>query len=183
MASVTCEADLVALGGDASFPEVPREMVEEQTWHVRMARRWRRREHITSLEAESAVIAVRAICREHAGRGRRHLVLSDSMSWVLCATKGRSSRPGMIARCRELAALSIASNSSFTFRWFSSERNPADEPSSPTGEDRSQTDDEPTTPAEIESENDEASSSFKSKVTKWCARRNRFIQGSVAVDA
>ena len=64
-----------------------------------------------------------------------------------------------------------------------SEDNPADEPSSPTGEDRSQTDDEPTTPAEIESENDEASSSFKSKVTKWCARRNRFIQGSVAVDA
>ena len=54
-----------------------------------MARRWRLREHITALEAESAVPAVRAICREHAGRGQRHLVLSDSMSCVHWATTDR----------------------------------------------------------------------------------------------
>ena len=105
------------------------ELYAAKDWRVLCARRWRRPERIVGLECEGALWTVRTICRKRLSRKRQHLVLSDRMSWVCAATKGRSSIWSLARRTSELCGLCLASKTRVRYRGFLSECNPADEPS------------------------------------------------------
>lgn len=59
----------------------------------------------------------------------RCLVLGDSLTVALMASKGRSSSRGMLSACRRLAALGLGGGCALTIRWVPSELNAADAPS------------------------------------------------------
>jgi hypothetical protein len=65
------------------------------------------------LNSKAGVWAARALIQTKRCAGKRHLILSDSMSGVGAATKGRASPGSTLRRGRELLALSIAAEASF----------------------------------------------------------------------
>ncbi|CAK0812625.1 unnamed protein product, partial [Prorocentrum cordatum] len=93
----------------APFPEVPKSMCDGD-WSLVMSQKWARKEAQVVLEARSLVLAVKHIVRSTQNFGRKHLVLNDCMAPILAVTKGRSSCPGMLQCCRQIAALLAASN-------------------------------------------------------------------------
>ena len=72
----------MAAGVREAFEEVP-PAVLNAPWRILWARRFRRSEAITALEAEAAVMAVRACVRERPQLGLHHLFLSDSLAWAV----------------------------------------------------------------------------------------------------
>ncbi|CAK0813159.1 unnamed protein product, partial [Prorocentrum cordatum] len=120
---------LRALGLRSAFEEVPSALARGGDWGVVAARRWRRKDKILALEAEAALWQVRRLARSRLSAQKRHLVLSDSMAWVLTSCKGRSSSWYLLRRCREFCAMSLALGARVSFRWIPSEWNSADEPS------------------------------------------------------
>ena len=69
------------------------------------------------------------LARSQRNLGKKHLVLSDSMSAILAISKGRSSTSSMNRVCRQVAALCFFTGMSLEGRWIPSELNPADLPS------------------------------------------------------
>ncbi|CAK0899549.1 unnamed protein product, partial [Prorocentrum cordatum] len=120
---------LRALGLRSAFEEVPSAPARGGDWGVVAARRWRRKDKILALEAEAALWQVRRLARSRPSAQKRHLVLSDSMAWVLTSCKGRSSSWYLLRRCREFCAMSLALGARVSFRWIPSEWNSAEEPS------------------------------------------------------
>ncbi|CAK0855849.1 unnamed protein product, partial [Prorocentrum cordatum] len=105
---------LRALGLRSAFEEVPPALARGGDWGVVAARRWRRRDKILALEAEAALWQVRRLARSRLSAQKRHLVLSDSMAWVLTACKGRSSSWYLLRRrgfAGQRALLGFASSS------------------------------------------------------------------------
>ena len=111
------------------FRKFPAEVHAADERRVPCARRWKRPERIMELECEAALWPFRSICRKAYSWRRQHLILSDSMSSVCGATKCRTSFWTLARRAREMGGLCLASIASVRYRWFQSERNPADEPS------------------------------------------------------
>ncbi|CAK0874888.1 unnamed protein product [Prorocentrum cordatum] len=99
---------LRALGLRSAFEEVPSALARGDDWGVVAARRWRRKDKILALEAEAALWQVRRLARSRLSAQKRHLVLSDSMAWVLTSCKGRSSSWYLLRRCREFCAMCLA---------------------------------------------------------------------------
>ena len=111
-----------------TFDEVPADFIGGP-WEKIEGGPWDRDEAIPVLEGRAIVWAVQHIVRSQTGLGKRHLILSDSMSAVLALTKGRSGSGGMMRVCRQVAALAFASGIDLHYRWLASEINPADGPS------------------------------------------------------
>ena len=99
---------LVAMGARSKFPEVPYSMAKSASWRVAISRKWRHKEKILELEAEAGAFAVRKLSRLHSARGLRHVILSDNMACVCAFTKGRSTNYGVLRRCQEVCALTLA---------------------------------------------------------------------------
>ncbi|CAK0806514.1 unnamed protein product, partial [Prorocentrum cordatum] len=105
---------LRALGLRSAFEEVPSALARGDDWGVVAARRWRRKDKILALEAEAALWQVRRLARSRLSAQKRHLVLSDSMAWVLTSCKGRSSSWYLLRRrgfTGQRALLGFASSS------------------------------------------------------------------------
>lgn len=90
---------------------------------------WRRPATLPVYEARSVLFAVKHSLRNRDGFGRRHVILSDSMTATCAISRGRS--PGFQLRqvCRQIGALALCSGSYYHIRWIPSEWNPADNPS------------------------------------------------------
>lgn len=108
--------------------EVPLGFIGED-WKKVDSARWERVEGIPTLEGRSVVWLGQHLARSQKNLGRRHLILTDSMSVTLSLTKGRSSTRSLNRVCRQMAALELMSGMQFSYRWLPSEVNPADFPS------------------------------------------------------
>jgi hypothetical protein len=98
-------------------------------WQTIVSSRWKRAEHINSLEATSLRSAVRWIRGHSDVVGRRVLILSDSAVVVAATTKGRSSSRLLLMHCRLTAAFVLSCGLRLFIHWIPSEVNPADDAS------------------------------------------------------
>ena len=114
----------LCLGTRTVFPEIPVTLYAADGWRVLCARLSKRPERMRPLCGHSERFAEKSQSRQ-----RKHLILSDSVSWVCASTKGRSSIWSVARRARGLRGLCLASDATVCYRWFLSERSPADEPS------------------------------------------------------
>ncbi|CAK0883482.1 unnamed protein product, partial [Prorocentrum cordatum] len=111
------------------FEDVPLDLLRAP-WRVCGRQRWKRPStSMPALEAEALLYGVRHLLRSVANLGSRLLVIGDSISASLAATKGRSSSDGMLSVTRRLGALLLGTGSLLRSRWIASELNPADGPS------------------------------------------------------
>lgn len=72
---------------------------------------------------------VKHILRNRQNFGKRHLILSDSLTATCAISRGRSQIYKLRRVCCQIGALALCSNSCFHIRWIPSEWNPADNPS------------------------------------------------------
>ena len=101
----------------------------DRNWRRVESNKWHRAEPIPVLEGRTIVWLVQHLARSQANHGRRHLIISDSMTSVLALTKGRGNSRALNRVCRQVGALSLACGLQLNFRWVASEMNPADSPS------------------------------------------------------
>ena len=81
------------------------------------------------LEARASLFAVRRLMRKVDNLGKRHLILTDSLTAACAFSKGRSQSHRMRTVVQRVSALLLAGGSSLVCRWLPSEWNPADSPS------------------------------------------------------
>ena len=108
--------------------EVPLSFIGED-WSKVDSAGWDRVEPIPILEGRSVVWLLQHLARSQKNLGKKHLLLTDSMSVTLALSKGRSSCRTMNRICRQVAALELMSGMHVHLRWIPSELNPADLPS------------------------------------------------------
>ena len=108
--------------------EVPVEFVGSD-WRQVDGAKWDREEAIPILEGRALIWLGQHLARSRKQHGKKHLILTDSMSAILALNKGRSSAGTMNRVCRQHAALMFATGMFFSLRWVPSELNPADRPS------------------------------------------------------
>ncbi|CAK0850468.1 unnamed protein product, partial [Prorocentrum cordatum] len=112
-----------------SFEDVPLDLLRAP-WRLCGRQRWKRAStSMPALEAEALLYGVRHLLRSVANLGSRLLVIGNSISASLAATKGRSSCDGMLSVTRRLGALLLGTGSLLRSRWIASELIPADGPS------------------------------------------------------
>eukprot|EP00971_Amphidinium_carterae_P212443 4216256-Amphidinium_carterae.2 len=95
-------------------------------WKRAVRKKWTRDEPQAILEARAGLLALRHISRRTGNLGKMHLLFSDAMTFVLSATKGRSSSWKMNRILRCWGALSLAGRMYTQVRWIASEQNAAD---------------------------------------------------------
>ena len=113
---------------DEVFKQLPFKAVD-RNWKVVGRYKWKRVEPIPVLEARASLFAVKHALRSQSAFNKRHLVLSDSISAVCALERGRGKSFSMRRVTQQVCALTLASNTSFCYRWLPSEWNPADGPS------------------------------------------------------
>ena len=102
--------------------------VNQLSWTTAYSHIWRREEHINGLEASILASSVQwaASCNL---ASQNILWLTDSSATLGCLVKGRSSIGRMLARCRKVAAVTIAHDIHPRIVFVPSEINPADDQS------------------------------------------------------
>ncbi|CAK0843265.1 unnamed protein product, partial [Prorocentrum cordatum] len=110
---------------DPSFEEVPPDIWRDH-WHPVLSVPWRRPAPQVILEARSGVMALKHKLRSKRSFRKAHVMLNDAMAPILALAKGRSSAPALLAVCRQVACLLLASGSAAYWRWLPSEFNSAD---------------------------------------------------------
>eukprot|EP00435_Cladocopium_sp_Y103_P060578 s48_g22.t1 len=126
--TLTSEATCHNQVGTGDYLEVPLQFIGED-WSKVDGAKWDRVEPIPVLEGRAVVWLCQHLARSQKNLGRKHLILTDSMSVTLALTKGRSSSSSMNRVCRQVAAITLATGMMFHLRWIPSELNPADFPS------------------------------------------------------
>ena len=108
--------------------ELSPEFLDRQ-WHRVESNAWCRHEPIPILEGRTIVWLVQHLARSQANHGKRHMIISDSMTAILALSKGRGHSKALNRVCRQVGALSLACGFQLHYRWVASELNPADAPS------------------------------------------------------
>lgn len=103
--------------------------VLHKSWKMVGRHRWKRSEPIPVLEARAALFGVKHVLRNRNNFGKRHLILSDSITAVCCLDRGRGRAFKMRRVSQQVGALCLATHTSFSYRWLPSEWNTADGPS------------------------------------------------------
>ena len=111
-----------------TFSSVPFEVVN-RSWKVVGRHRWQHVETMPVYEARSTLHAVRHLMRNSENFGKRHVVLSDSMTAILAYSKGRAHAHRLRRVVQQTSAYVLATGSNVYVRWIPSEWNPADNPS------------------------------------------------------
>ena len=106
-----------------SFQDVNR------SWVTTGMHRWRRPITLPVAEARAALYAVKHSLRACGSFGKKHVILSDSMTATLAISRGRSKHYHLRRVCQQVAALALCTGSQFFLRWIPSEMNPSDNPS------------------------------------------------------
>ena len=107
-------------------PPVPRSVWGGDWCRVSSAP-WTRQESQAVLEGRAGVWSINHVARSAQSFGKRHLLLSDAMSFTLAATKGRSSTPAMCRVVRQWSAICLAGFLYPRIRWVPSEHNAGDD--------------------------------------------------------
>ena len=103
-------------------------LVEQARWTTAYAHKWRRQEHIGCLEASIPASSLHWAASKGL-QDHNFIFLTDSSSTLGAFSKGRSSIGNLLARCREVAAITLAHNLSPRFCFIPTKINPADAPS------------------------------------------------------
>lgn len=122
----TNEASVDPFQLNPEFLEIEERFMSPESWEFCFAVHMQHREHITLLEGQGIVAALRHKLRACESFGRRHLHFNDNLAAVLIAEKGRSGSYEMLRVCRRLACLLLCANCSLITRWIPSEWNVAD---------------------------------------------------------
>lgn len=100
-----------------------------RSWVTTGMHRWRRPLTLPVAEARAALYAVKHSLRACGSFGKKHVILSDSMTATLAISRGRSKHYHLRRVCQQVAALALCTGSQFFLRWIPSEMNPSDNPS------------------------------------------------------
>jgi len=103
-------------------------LVKSLSWETAFCHKWRRSQHINSLECNAAVLAIEWAV-SHPITGHRAILLSDSLVTIGALQKGRSSSVELALPCRRFAAVVMAHDLQPILIHIPSELNPADGPS------------------------------------------------------
>ena len=110
------------------FGNVPFEAVDRK-WKTIAKFSWKTGASLPVCEARSVLFAVKHALRSPESFGKRHVILSDSLTATCAISRGRSSGFQLRHVCCQIGALALATGSYFSVRWIPSEWNPADNPS------------------------------------------------------
>ncbi len=110
------------------FVPFPFQVLKKQ-WRVVGRYKWKRQEPIPVLEARAALHGIKHVLRSVDNFGKRHLVLSDSITAVCALDRGRGKAFKMRRVTQQVGAMCLATHTVFSYRWLPSEWNPADGPS------------------------------------------------------
>ncbi|CAE7615478.1 unnamed protein product [Symbiodinium sp. CCMP2592] len=113
---------------DSQFSPVPFEDID-RAWTTTGMHRWRRPLTLPVAEARAALYAVKHCLRAGGSFGKKHVILSDSMTATLAISRGRSKHYHLRRVCQQVASLALCTGSQFFLRWIPSEMNPSDNPS------------------------------------------------------
>ena len=113
----------------SEFKEIPAGVLSFEAWHTVFSGAWDYHENILRTEGRAMISGIRHKLRAARSQQRRHLVLVDNLSLALGVCKGRSGSSLLNNTCRQVCALSLASDCRVHVRWIPSERNAADKPS------------------------------------------------------
>ena len=113
---------------DSGFCNVPFSSVNRD-WTTVGMHRWRKKSSLPVYEGRASLFAVKHILRSKRNFGKRHVILSDSLTATCAISRGRSPRFNLRRVCSQIGALALATGSYFCIRWIPSEWNPADNPS------------------------------------------------------
>ena len=113
----------------SEFKEIPAGVLSFEAWHTVFSGAWDFNENILRTEGRAMISGIRHKLRALQSQQRRHLVLVDNLSLALGVCKGRSGSSLLNNTCRQVCALSLASDCRVHVRWIPSERNCADKPS------------------------------------------------------
>ena len=134
--SVTFGEGLMVVEGDnqtdvvqeSGFSNVPFSSVNRD-WVTVGLHRWRKKSSLPVYEGRASLFAVKHILRSKQNFGKRHVILSDSLTATCAISRGRSPQFNLRRVCSQIGALALATGSYFCIRWIPSEWNPADNPS------------------------------------------------------
>lgn len=113
---------------DRKFHNVPFGAVDRD-WKTVGMKFWKKRETLPVYEARSSLYAVKHILRKRDNFGKRHLILSDSLTATCAISRGRAQGFTLRRVCSQIGALVLSSGISICIRWIPSEWNPSDNPS------------------------------------------------------
>ena len=111
------------------FIEIPLDVRRKSDWRPVRWGRWNMQEHITLLEARTAVRAVQHRLRAVDGCHCRIFFLGDNLGCVLSLSRSRAKDYKMPAQVRRVSAWLLARGVRVCFRWIPSEWNTAGDPS------------------------------------------------------
>jgi hypothetical protein len=114
------------LEADPSFPEVPAKLLEPNLWQRVQSNRWDFSEAIHLLEARSIVKISDRLANIKYLSDQRILILNDNLAVVLAFSRRRARDFKLLLQVRRIAAVSLAKDFRFAFRWIPSELNVAD---------------------------------------------------------
>ena len=121
----SCAPRLDAAASASRF-SLPKE-IAAPGWSIILSAKWSDPpKHLVEGEGRGLMFAVKHSLRSGSSFGKRHLLLSDSLTNVLAFGKGRSSRDGVATSARAFAAHSLATGARFYLRRLPSEANHAD---------------------------------------------------------
>ena len=115
-----------------AFPEVPRVLVEDATWHLFHVRLWKHPdEKVFIKEGRASVLAFLWSLANPKAYGARILPLCDNETSVLAFVKGRSSNLSLLRLARRILGASIAARVKGVWRHLQGFRHPCDGPTRP----------------------------------------------------
>ena len=112
----------------SNFSAVPFEAVDKR-WQTVGRHRWKTSSTMPVNEARASLYALKHLLRSRGNHGRKHLILSDSMTAACAFSRGRAKTWELRRVCQQLGALCLATGTRACIRWVPSEWNPADSPS------------------------------------------------------
>ena len=113
---------------DSRFQGVGFKTVDRH-WHVCGRHRWKKVSPMPVNEARATPHAAKHTPRSRDNPGRRHAILSDSMTSTCAFSRGRAHSFQLHRVCQQFGALCLATAAQVTVRWVPSEWNPSDGPS------------------------------------------------------
>lgn len=113
------------LGKIEDFPEIHADAIM-RSWGVEFSGAWRRAESIHVTEGRVVIMSARHVLRTLSDHGHELLLLCDNLSFVLGASKGRTTNFLLLIYLRRLLALELCSGCRFHVRWICSEANLGD---------------------------------------------------------
>lgn len=108
-----------------NFSSVPFTTVARD-WQVVGRHRWRKLDSMPVYEARASLYAIKHCVRNKSSFGKKHLVLTDSMTAAVSFDKGRSHSFKLRRVLEQAGAISLCTGCLFKTRWIPTEWNPAD---------------------------------------------------------